>query len=62
MKLYLLARSACQSHTGHLFVYAFASASRNSPTFQAVTRDDNFRGEGKVPRWTMRQAVAAETP
>ena len=33
---------------------------RRSPTFQAVTRSDNLRGAGSLPRLTMRQTVAAE--
>jgi hypothetical protein len=38
----------------------FVKALRSSPTFQAVTRSDNLRGAGKVPRFTIRQTVAAE--
>lgn len=39
-----------------------ASALRRSPTFQAVTRSDSFRGAGRVPFFTMRQMVADEQP
>ena len=39
-----------------------ANALRSAPTFHAVTRWDNLRGAGSVPRLTMRQTVAAEQP
>ena len=37
-----------------------ASAARRSPTFHAVTRADNFLGEGSVPALTRRHTVAGE--
>lgn len=39
-----------------------AKALRSAPTFHAVTRWDNLRGAGSVPRLTIRQTVAAEQP
>jgi hypothetical protein len=42
--------------------YAMACAvihARTVPTFQAVTRSDNFTGLGNVPAFTLRQRVGA---
>jgi hypothetical protein len=37
-----------------------ANQARIEPTFQAVTRSDNFTGFGKLPFFTLRQSVGAE--